>query len=68
MVPGFAALMLYYSGLTRTPASRATIAELAFPITASLLNWFVLGVHTSWIQFAGFGIVWLAILSLTVLS
>jgi drug/metabolite transporter (DMT)-like permease len=65
LVPGFAGLMLYYRGLKHTPASRATIAELAFPITASLLNWVVLGVHTTWIQFAGFGIVWAAILSLT---
>ena len=64
LIPGFAGLMLYYRGLMHTPASRATIAELAFPITASLLNWIVLGIPTSFIQFAGFGIVWSAILSL----
>ena len=67
IVPGFAGLMLYYRGLKYTPASRATVAELAFPVTASLLNWFILGVHASWIQFAGFAIVWSAILSLTAL-
>jgi drug/metabolite transporter (DMT)-like permease len=67
LVPGFAGLMMYYRGLRHTPASRATIAELAFPMTASLLNWIVLGAPTSWIQLAGFGIVWSAILSLSAL-
>src|SRR5205814_7145540 len=40
LIPGFAALLLYYRGLRQTPASQATIAELAFPVTASLLNWY----------------------------
>jgi drug/metabolite transporter (DMT)-like permease len=65
LIPGFAGLMLYYRGLKNTPAYRATIAELAFPITASLLNWIVLGIHTTWTQFAGFAVVWSAILSLS---
>ncbi len=63
-IPGFAALMLYYHGLKRTLASRATIGELAFPVTAALLNWVVLDVKVSALQVAGFGIVWAAILSL----
>ena len=50
---------------SETGKSQATIAELAFPITASLLNWFVLGVHASPLQFAGFGVVWWSILSMT---
>jgi len=65
LIPGFAGLMLYYRGLQNTTASRATIAELAFPITASLLNWSFLAVPTSWLQIGGFAVVWTAILSLT---
>jgi drug/metabolite transporter (DMT)-like permease len=34
LVPGLLALVLYYLALRRTPASRATLAELAFPLTA----------------------------------
>lgn len=39
LVPGLAALMIYYRGLSRTPASSATLAELAFPLTAIFVNW-----------------------------
>jgi drug/metabolite transporter (DMT)-like permease len=64
LVPGFAALMFYYHGLRTTAASEATIAELAFPITAWLLNWLVLGVAATSLQLAGFTAVWLAIFTL----
>ena len=37
LVPGLAALLIYYRGLQSTPAARATIAELAFPITAAVV-------------------------------
>lgn len=39
LVPGLAALMIYYRGLSSTPASSATLAELAFPLTAIFVNW-----------------------------
>ncbi len=39
LVPGLAALMLYYRGLKTTPASSATLAELAFPLTSILIGW-----------------------------
>lgn len=39
LVPGLAALMIYYKGLSSTPASSATLAELAFPLTAIFVNW-----------------------------
>ncbi|MDX1467913.1 MAG: DMT family transporter [Acidimicrobiia bacterium] len=39
LVPGLAALMVYYRGLATTPASGATLAELAFPLTAVFVNW-----------------------------
>lgn len=38
LVPGLLALWLYYRGLRRTPASVATIAELAFPLSAIVIN------------------------------
>lgn len=39
LIPGLAALMLYYRGLKTTPASSATLAELAFPLTSILIGW-----------------------------
>lgn len=39
LVPGLAALLIYYKGLSTTPASSATLAELAFPLTAILIGW-----------------------------
>ena len=39
LIPGLAALTIYYHGLSRTPASAATLAELAFPLTAILVSW-----------------------------
>ena len=43
LVTGFAAMFLYYYGLRSTPAVAATIAELAFPITAILVGYFKFG-------------------------
>lgn len=43
LVPGLLALLLYYRGLRQTPASAATIAELAFPLSALLINWLAFG-------------------------
>ena len=40
-VPGLLALLLYYRGLRTTPAPVATFAELAFPATALVVNYFV---------------------------
>lgn len=41
LIPGLAALTIYYKGLSSTPASSATLAELAFPLTAILIGWSV---------------------------
>jgi drug/metabolite transporter (DMT)-like permease len=38
LVPGLVALLLYYRGLRTTPAAAATLAELAFPFTALVVN------------------------------
>lgn len=42
LVVGLLAMLLYYRGLRDTAASRATLAELAFPLTAALVGllWF----------------------------
>jgi len=61
LIPGLIALLLYYRGLERTPASVATFAELAFPATALVVNYFALGSSISEMQLAGFGILWLTI-------
>src|SRR5262245_17452327 len=61
LIPGFAGMMLYYRGLRQTPAAQASIGELAFPATAVLLNWLVLSVPATFIQFAGFAIIWVSI-------
>lgn len=53
LVPGLLALMLYYRGLRGTPASAATIAELAFPLTAAGLNYAVFATPLSETQWAG---------------
>ncbi len=61
LVPGLAALVFYYRGLVRTPASVATFAELAFPATALVVNYYVLGASVSATQLLGFGILWVTI-------
>src|SRR6266581_1277717 len=37
LVPGLLALLLYYRALSRTPASLATNAEMAYPVAATLI-------------------------------
>ncbi len=39
IVPGLLALLLYYRALSKTPASLATIAEMAYPVAATLIFW-----------------------------
>lgn len=39
LVPGLFGLLLYYRGLRETPASAASLAELAFPISAITINY-----------------------------
>jgi drug/metabolite transporter (DMT)-like permease len=64
LVPGLAALLIYYRGLSQARASRAAIAELSFAGTATVLNWIFLGTRTTAIQLAGFALLWVAILNL----
>lgn len=53
LIPGLAALALYYVGLQRTPASRATLAELMFPVTAAVVGVAFLGGSLVWSQWFG---------------
>lgn len=52
-VPGLAALLLYYRGLSRTPATAATLAELAFPLSAVTINYVAFGTSLSPTQWLG---------------
>ena len=53
LVPGLGAMLLYYRGLSRTPASAATLAELAFPVSAALVNYLAFGAVLTLSQWAG---------------
>ncbi|WP_245646102.1 DMT family transporter [Nocardiopsis trehalosi] len=57
LVPGLLALSLYYWGLSRTAASRATLAELAFPLVSALVGVAVLGAEPTWSQWTGAAVV-----------
>jgi drug/metabolite transporter (DMT)-like permease len=52
-VTGFLALGLYYYGLRRVPAVAATLAELAFPVSAILVGYFKFGQALTGWQWVG---------------
>ena len=56
VVTGFLALGLYYYGLQRTPAVAATLAELAFPVSATLVLYFKFGQAPTHLQWVGLGL------------
>lgn len=64
LFPGLLALALYYRGLGRTPASRATLAELTFPLTAVVVGVAALGARPTPSQWVGFVIVLVCVVSL----
>ena len=66
LIPGGLGLLLYYRGLASTPASLATLAELAFPITGVLVNLYLVTPRqsiTSW-EVVGIVVLWLALAAL----
>ena len=66
LIPGGLGLLLYYRGLASTPASLATLAELAFPITGVLVNLYLVTPRQSitiW-EVAGIVVLWLALAAL----
>lgn len=64
LFPGLIALALYYRALGRTPASRATLAELAFPLSAVVVGIAALGARPTGSQWVGFVLVLAAVLGL----
>ena len=56
LVTGLVALGLYYYGLKRTPALAATLAELAFPVSAILVGYFKFGQALTGWQWVGVGL------------
>jgi drug/metabolite transporter (DMT)-like permease len=64
LIPGLLALVLYYIGLRRTPASRATLAELAFPLTAAAVGVTILDGRLDGSQWLGFAVVLGSVLAL----
>lgn len=63
LIVGLLALSLYYRGLRNTPASRATFAELAFPLTAAAVG-LALGRNLVWNQWVGFAVLLVAVTAL----
>lgn len=61
LIPGLAALALYYWGLGRTAATRATLAELSFPLVSALVGVTILGADLAWSQWAGAALVLAAV-------
>jgi len=68
LIPGLAALILYYRGLRSTIAPMASIGELAFPITAVVTNWAFLGVRLSGSQIFGGSVLVASMTALTFLN
>lgn len=62
---GGAAIFLYYYGLKRISASVASICELAFPLTAVVLEYFVHGNILSPVQWIGTGVLLISILKVS---
>jgi drug/metabolite transporter (DMT)-like permease len=53
VLAGFVSLLIYYKGLQLTKAGVATIAELAFPFAAVIINWVFLGEALTVVQIVG---------------
>jgi len=64
---GGAAIFLYYYGLKKITASTATICELAFPLTAVILDYLIHGNLLSAIQWIGVIILILSIIKVSAL-
>ncbi len=65
LVPGLLAMVLYYVGLRRTAASRATLAELAYPLTGAIVG-IVLGKGAlDWSQWVGAAVIAAAVTALS---
>jgi drug/metabolite transporter, DME family len=64
LVTGAIALGLYYYGLRSTPAVAATLAELAFPVTAAIIGYLAFGATLTSTQWVGVGVTSLVVVLL----
>ena len=64
LFPGLLALVLYYRALGHTPASRATLAELAFPLTAAVVGIVAFDASLTGSQWVGFALVLASVVGL----
>jgi DME family drug/metabolite transporter len=65
LIPGLLAMWLYYIGLRRTAASRATLAELAYPFTAAIVGVAFLDAYLTAGQWIGAALVVAAVTALS---
>lgn len=68
VIPGLIPMLLYYRGLASTPASIATLAELAFPVTGVIVNLYFVSppqTITGW-EIVGIALLWFAIAALDI--
>jgi drug/metabolite transporter (DMT)-like permease len=65
---GGAAIFLYYYGLKKVTASVATICELAFPLTAVILEYFLHGNMLDIVQWIGVTILLTSIIKVSSLN
>lgn len=68
LTTGGTAIFLYYWGLKRVTASVSTICELAFPLTAIILEYLIRGNALSWAQWLGAIILGYAIYKVSVIK
>lgn len=68
LVPGTVALLIYYRGLTHTRASVSTLAELAWPFSAVIINWIALDQKLTAVQIIGGVVLLVAITRVTLLN
>ena len=68
VLAGLVSLFIYYRGLKNTKASIATLAELAFPLSAVVVNWIFLDAKLELGQIAGGLILLYAITKLSLVN
>jgi DME family drug/metabolite transporter len=68
LIPGLLALLIYYRGLRDSTASAAAVAELAFPLSAIVINRFAFDTVLSGSQWLGLALLSGTILAMTALA
>jgi DME family drug/metabolite transporter len=68
LVPGLIAMLSYYRGLESTPASAATLGELAFPVSAATINYFAFGTTLTTSQWMGAALLVVTITTMSLLA